>query len=111
MSLRFSASCWMTIAACFAPMLACAQSIPSSRISTETLRREVTRTPAGADVPVEINKVGAKVVLQTSDAAVPVANPDVISQQVKQLPVQAVVKPGPAGSVRVEDVKLQATER
>lgn len=89
-----------------------AQDIPQSqRISTDALREQVRRRPQGAEVPVEISKRGEQVVLQTADAAVPVANPAAISRQVRQLPVQAVVTEAPAGAVRLQDVRLQATKQ
>jgi len=99
---------------------AAAQDAPASqRISSGALREQVRRRPQGVTVPVEITKQGDKAVLQTADGAVRVANPNVIAQQVRQMPVQAVVSdaaggaPGDAagGAVHVQDVQLQASKK
>ena len=118
-ALAFSSS-WAATAA--------AQDAPTSqRISSGALREQIRRRPQGVTVPVEITKQGDKVVLQTADGAVQVANPNVIAQQVRQMPVQAVVSdaasgaPGdaaggaagsaPDGAVQVQDVQLQASKK
>lgn len=89
-----------------------AQDIPSTqRISSDALREQVRRRPQGVAVPVEITKQGDKAVLQTADAAVPVANPEVLAQQVRQMPVQAVVRDAPGDAVEVQDVQLQASRK
>lgn len=94
------------------PMSASAQDpSPEQRTSTRALERELQRRPQGVTVPAEITKRGAELVLQTADAAVPVANSDFLGQQVRQLPVEAVVSQGPDESVNLVDVKLQATKR
>lgn len=90
---------------------------PNQRISSGALREQVRARPAGVAVPVEITKQGNQVVLQTADAAVPVANPSVIAQQVRQMPVEAVVTAAPAtaagtaGAVQVQSVELQASRK
>ncbi|MBF6024098.1 trypsin-like serine peptidase [Lysobacter niastensis] len=84
---------------------------PEQRTSTRALERELQRRPQGVTVPAEITKRGGDLVLQTADAAVPVANSEFLGQQVRQLPVEAVVSQGPDDSVNLVDVKLQATKR
>lgn len=97
---------------CGLPALAVAQDAPpEQRISTVGLREQVRLRPQGVVVPVEITKQGDKVVLQTADAAVPVANPEAVAQQMRQMPVQAVIVDGPGDSVQLQGVQLQATKR
>ena len=94
------------------PSQAPAQDAPrEQRISSDALRDQVRRRPQGVTVPVEITKQGDKAVLQTADAAVPIANPDVLAQQVRQMPVQAVVSDAPGGAVEVREVQLQASTK
>ena len=62
-------------------------------------------------MPVDITKRGDDVVLQTADGAVKVANPEVISNRVQQLPAQVVVTPATGGAVEIEGVRLQATKK
>jgi hypothetical protein len=105
------ACAFAAVAACIAPVFA--QDIPAKqRISSGALRERVrTAPPQGVAVPVEITKQGNRVVLQTADRAVPVANPDAVAQQVRQMPVQATVKPAAGGAVEVESVELQASRK
>ncbi len=103
---------------CVAPVAA-QDASPRQRISSGALRERVrTAPPEGVTVPVEISKQGNRAVLQTADRAVPVANPDVLAQQVRQMPVQATVRPAPpppgAGAttaVEVEALELQASRK
>lgn len=99
------------IAASLSAEAASAQDAPAKqRISSDALRERVLSRPQGVAVPVEITKQGDRAVLQTADGAVPVANPDVISQQVRQMPVQAVISDAPGEAVQVQDVQLQASK-
>ncbi|MFA6985669.1 MAG: trypsin-like peptidase domain-containing protein [Arenimonas sp.] len=84
---------------------------PQQRLSTSALKQQVQRRPQGVEVPAELTKQGNKLVLQTADSAVPIANAQFLSQQVRQLPVEVVVSEGPGDSVKLEEVKLQATKR
>ena len=94
------------------PSPAFAQDAPKSqRISTDELKQRVRAKPQGAAVPAQITKQGANMVLQTADSAVKVNNADYLGQQVRQMPVQAVVAPGPGDSVELKDVELQASKR
>lgn len=94
------------------PSLAFAQDAPKSqRISTDELKQRARARPQGAAVPAQITKQGANMVLQTADSAVKVNNADYLGQQVRQMPVQAVVAPGPGDTVELKDVELQASKR
>ena len=94
------------------PPNALAQDAPSNqRIGTDALREQLRRRPQGATVPVEITKQGKRMVLQTADSAVPVANAEAIAPQVRQMPVQALIVDGPGDSVQLQNVQLQATKR
>ena len=102
----------LILASAFAAICAHAQDIPKTqRISTEALRQQVRSRPQGTEVPVDITKRGDDVVLQTADGAVKVANPEVISNRVQQLPAQVVVTPATGGAVEIEGVRLQATKK
>jgi V8-like Glu-specific endopeptidase len=118
MVLPFHRALFVAAIACssFWAATAAAQDAPASqRISSGALREQVRRKPQGVAVPVEITKQGNRTVLQTADGAVRVANPDVIAQQVRQMPVQAVVSDAgggsSAGAVRVQDMQLQASKK
>lgn len=109
---RAAAGFTATLLTCMPLTLAAAQDVPrEQRISSGELREQVRRRPQGVTVPVEITKQGDKVVLQTADSAVTVANPDAVAQAVRQMPVQAVIVDGPGDSVQLQDVQLQATKR
>jgi V8-like Glu-specific endopeptidase len=100
----------ITTLAASLPLASAAQDFPAEqRLSTSELRRQVQLRPQGVAVPTEITKRGDTLVLQTADATVPVANANVVGQQVRQLPVEVVVSGGPADTVTVHDVKLQAS--
>jgi Trypsin-like peptidase domain len=89
-----------------------AQDAPrEQRISSGALHEQVRRRPQGVTVPAEITKQGNKAVLQTADSTVELANPNAVAQQVRQMPVQAVIVDGPGDSVQLQDVQLQATKR
>ncbi len=90
-----------------------AQDVPArQRIGSDVLRERVRAAPPqGVAVPVEISKRGNTAVLQTSDATIPISNPDAIAHQVRQLPVQAVVSGAPGGAVEVRKVELRATSK
>ncbi len=89
-----------------------AQDAPKNqRISTDELKQRVRGRPQGAVVPAQITKQGSNMVLQTADSAVKVNNADYLGQQVRQMPVQAVVGAGPGDTVELKDVELQATKR
>lgn len=91
---------------------ASAQDAPKSqRISTDELKQRVRARPQGAAVPGQITKQGDNMVLQTADSAVKVSNSNYLGQQVRQMPVQAVVGAGPDDTVELKDVELQATKR
>jgi hypothetical protein len=94
------------------PMATQAQNAPKAqRISTGEVQQRVRARPQGATVPAQITKQGNSMVLQTADSAVKVNNADYFGQQVRQMPVQAVVTAGPGDSVELKDVELQATKR
>lgn len=94
------------------PLAASAQDAPrEQRISSGSMRQQVQRRPQGVTVPAEITKRGNKVVLQTADSSVEVANPNIVAQQVRQMPVQAAIVDGPGDSVQLQNVQLQATKR
>lgn len=94
-----------------APSLRAQDAPASQRISSEALRQQVRRKPRGVTVPVEITKQGNRTVLQTADGAVTVANPDIVAQQVRQMPVQAVVSDAPGDAVQVDRLQLQASKK
>lgn len=94
------------------PAVATAQDAPrAQRISSGELQRQVQRKPQGVTVPVEISKRGNRLLLQTRDSTIAVSNPDAISANVRQMPVQAVVTQATGNSVRLQGVQLQATKR
>jgi V8-like Glu-specific endopeptidase len=78
------------------------------RIGSRTLL-ERARRPAAEAQPVEITRQGERTVIQAADRAVMVANPGVVGQQIRQLPVDAVLEPAPGNSVRIRRLDLQAT--
>lgn len=95
------------------PDAADAQDAPmEQRISKRGMEQKMRQQPQGASVPVEITKRGNKMVLQTADASVEVENTEYMAQQVRQLPVEAVITEGATeDSVRLSDLKLQANQR
>lgn len=100
---------WMLLAS---PAVSQAQNAPKTqRISTGEVKKRVRAQPQGAAVPGQITKQGSNMVLQTADSSVKVSNADYLGQQVRQMPVQAVVSEGPGDSVQLENVELQATKR
>lgn len=109
-SLRTHVLCALALLPITSPAMA--QDAPvEQRISSGTLHERVRRKPQGVVVPVEITKQGNRTVLQTADGAVPVANPEIVAQQVRQMPVQAVVSAAPGDAVQVQDVELQASKK
>lgn len=80
----------------------------SMRVGSQTLLTRARESVATAQ-PVEITRQGDRTVIQAADRAVPVANPGIVGQQVRQLPVDAVLEPAPGNSVRIRRMDLQAT--
>ena len=103
----------LLLAALASPVCPAQDPPPRQMISTRVLHSELRQRPQGVAVPAEISKRGGKLVLQTADAAIPVANPTAIGQDLRQLPVQVVVSEtaGASDEVKIGAVKLQATER
>lgn len=81
----------------------------AQRVSSRELRRQFDAA-SRVTVPAELTRRGDEVVLQTSDRAIVIANPGFVGQQVRQLPVDAVVSPVDDG-VRVRKLSLRASER
>lgn len=95
------------VAAAAAGMCPLAVQASEQRVDSAVITRQIERR-GRAEVPVEVTKRGSRVVLQTADRSVAVSNPEVLSRDVRQLPVRVSVTRGEAAAVRIDGVRLQA---
>jgi hypothetical protein len=82
---------------------------PVNRAPAKVVTEHMIRNQS-VTVPAEMTKKGADVVLQMKDRTVKVANPSVVTKDVRQLPVDVVLTPDAEGQPQVESMKLQAAD-